>query len=200
MKSCLPLTPQRVSRATSTVSVLLCTRNGDRYLAEQLNSIVSPAGWKCQIYASDDASTDSTTDVLEAFASAGSYPLSLRAGPCRGAAANFLSLICDAAIPGDVFAYCDQDDLWSSDKLTRAINALSPLDRDTPALYCGRTRTVDEHGRSVGLSPAFRRAPSFANALIHNIGGGNTMVMNTSARNLLLQAGVVDVVAHDWWT
>ena len=67
-------------------------------------------------------------------------------------------------------------------------------------LYCGRTRTVDEDGRVVGFSPQFSRPPCFANALVHNIAGGNTMVMNDSARQLILEAGVVDVVAHDWWT
>jgi hypothetical protein len=56
------------------------------------------------------------------------------------------------------------------------------------------------HGNHIGLSPLFSRPSGFANALIQNIGGGNTMVMNCKARNLLCAVGPVDIVTHDWWT
>lgn len=182
-----------------TVAVLLCTYNGSAYLAEQLNSIVAPEGWACRIYASDDGSADDTVELLQAFA-ASDLSLELREGPRSGPAANFLSLLCDATVGGELFAYCDQDDIWSRDKLSRAVAALQSIDTQTPALYCGRTRTVDEDGQAVGLSPAFLKTPSFANALVHNIAGGNTMVMNAAARELLRAAGTVEVPAHDWWT
>ena len=51
------------------------------------------------------------------------------------------------------------------------------------------------------MSPLFTKPPSFANALMQNIGGGNTMVFNDVARKLLIEAGKsVNVVTHDWWT
>jgi hypothetical protein len=59
---------------------------------------------------------------------------------------------------------------------------------------------VDARGVSIGLSPLFEKPPSFANAIVQNIGGGNTMVFNEAARQLIAQT-VKDaqVVSHDWW-
>ena len=67
-------------------------------------------------------------------------------------------------------------------------------------MYCSRTRLIDDEGREAGFSPLFTRPTSFRNALVQNIAGGNTMVFNEPARQLLIKAGAdVDVLAHDWW-
>ena len=78
---------------------------------------------------------------------------------------------------------------------------LDSVPPDQPALYCSRTRLVDERNRLIGLSPEFSRTPGFANALMQNIGGGNTMVFNEAARDLLRRAGgALPVTSHDWWS
>lgn len=80
------------------------------------------------------------------------------------------------------------------------MNWLATIPKHVPALYCSRTRLVDEKDRDIGFSPLFTKPPSFANALMQNIGGGNTMVFNDAARQLLREAGEdIDVVTHDWW-
>jgi hypothetical protein len=87
-----------------------------------------------------------------------------------------------------------------ADKLERSIRWLASVPAGVPALYCSRTMLVDGDDRIIGLSPLFRKYTSFANALMQNIGGGNTMVFNNAARELLMQAGRdIGVVAHDWW-
>lgn len=183
------------------LAVLLCTFNGGRHLAAQLDSLVAPAHVRCTVYASDDGSTDNTGQLLNSSRlSSRGIALTVRQGPRLGHAANFLSLVTDGAIGADLFAYCDQDDVWDDDKLARAVNTLSQFDAGTPVLYCTRTRSIDASGRVIGYSPLFRKSPSFRNALLQNIAGGNTMVMNACARELLCSAGPVDVVAHDWWT
>jgi hypothetical protein len=60
---------------------------------------------------------------------------------------------------------------------------------------------IEAGGAPIGFSPLFVRAPTFQNALVQNIGGGNTMVFNRAAR-LALRATRADValVSHDWWT
>lgn len=181
------------------VAVLLCTYNGGRFLKVQLDSIAAQDVGCCAIYVSDDGSSDSTLDVLSQLQVSGGH-LSLRSGPGEGHAANFLSLVCADDIIGDYFAYCDQDDLWDRDKLSRALQALQRIDLEVPALYCSRTRSITEDGQLTGQSPLFARPPAFPNSLLQNIGGGNTMVMNAAARALLQRAGKVDVVSHDWWT
>jgi hypothetical protein len=60
---------------------------------------------------------------------------------------------------------------------------------------------MTEDGVVTGLSPLFARKPDLRNALVQSIGGGNTIVFNRAARDLLLIAGAdFDVPSHDWWT
>lgn len=193
-----PLPPMSPS---PRVAILLCTFHGQRHLVEQLESFAAQSHTNWEVFASDDGSLDDTHAILEAYrAQWGPDRLSIHFGPAEGFAANFLSLTCNAAIQATYYAYSDQDDIWESDKLQRAVEWLGRVDPGTPALYCTRTRIVDAHNRVIGMSPLFSRQPSFRNALTQNIGGGNTMVFNQAARLLLKSAGdVVDVVSHDWW-
>jgi len=188
------------STSTSpTVAVLLCTFNGAEFLEEQLDSIWQQVGAHVRVYASDDQSWDDTRAILMRFQDRPDGYLRLYEGPGRGHVANFFSLIC-APIEADYYAYADQDDVWDADKLSRAIEALSAMPEGRPAIYCSRTRLMNKGGSPLGLSPLFKKPPEFSNALIHNIGGGNTMVLNYSAMQLLRAVGQVDIVSHDWWT
>lgn len=184
------------------VAILLCTFDGQRHLAEQLDSLAAQTHREWSVIASDDGSTDETLAVLERYrAEWGDHRLSVRRGPGQGFVANFLSLACDPGLQADCYAYSDQDDIWEPDKLSRAIAWLSSMPADVPALYCARTLLVDADNREIGLSPLFARPPGFTHALVQNIGGGNTMVFNEAARRVLRRAGDrVDVAAHDWWT
>ncbi len=190
------------ARPEARVSILLCTCNGHSYLQEQLASLRTQTHRDWVLHASDDCSTDDTVELLRHFgATFNDGRLHLRAGPGRGFAANFLSLACDATIHADYFAFCDQDDIWYPDKLERALHWLRIQPAETPALYCSRTELVDKQNRPLGFSPLFRQPPGFHNALVENIGGGNTMVFNEAARRLLMSAGAdTPVVTHDWWT
>jgi len=183
------------------VAVLLCTMQGQRFLAEQLNSIATQTHPNWEIWASDDGSDDHTHSILEHYQEHwGEERLSIHAGPSEGSTANFLSLTCRADIDTEFFAYADQDDIWESDKLARAMKWLQTVPRHIPALYGSRTQLVDERNQYIGYSPLFTRSPSFENALVQNVAGGNTMVFNRAARDLLRRAGdQVQVVAHDWW-
>jgi len=183
------------------VAILQCTMHGQHFLAAQLDSIAAQIypHWKACV--SDDGSADDTLAILDQYREKwGDGRIQIRSGPAAGFAANFLSLTCRTDIRADYYAYADQDDIWEADKLSRAIAWLENIPAETPALYCSRTRLVDEHGREIGLSPLYAKPPSFANALVQCIGGGNTMVFNEAARDLLRHAGEdVSVVTHDWW-
>jgi glycosyltransferase involved in cell wall biosynthesis len=191
-----------LSSAEPTVAILLATYQGQDFLTEQLNSLESQTHANWQLWASDDGSNDNTLQILHRYQQ--QWPrgrLSIQKGPGKGFVANFLSLICDSKISADYFSYADQDDIWEKDKLASALCWLESVPQEVPALYCSRTRLVDEQNNEIGLSPLFSKRPSFANALMQNLGGGNTMVLNRAARNLIKEAGQ-DLVLnkHDWWT
>jgi glycosyltransferase involved in cell wall biosynthesis len=196
----LTATDLRASVESPLVAVLLCTRNGARFLEEQLNSLRAQEYKNFNLWVSDDDSEDNTNQILEQNQPLpGNIRFSLKKGPSKGYVKNFHSLICQPNILADYFAYADQDDIWQPDKLSRAIAMLERVPIGTPAIYCSRTRLIDESGDEIGFSPLFEKPTFFANALVQNVGGGNTMVMNPAARDLLCEAGDIHVVSHDWW-
>nr|WP_315527350.1 glycosyltransferase family 2 protein [uncultured Achromobacter sp.] len=183
------------------VAILLCTYQGEKYLAAQLDSFAAQTYPSWKLWVSDDGSTDATLDQLRAFAERHQPgQVTLQAGPRKGFVKNFMSLICEPTLHADYYALSDQDDIWHPDKLERAVKWLRDVPQGQPALYCTRTELIDGAGQPIGFSPLFTRPPAFANALMQNVAGGNTMVMNNAARDLLVEAGAdIDVVAHDWW-
>lgn len=184
------------------VAILMCTYNGQRFLADQLASIATQTHENWIIAVSDDGSTDQTLDILAAFSEGLKTADSVRVfqGPKRGFAANFLTLTCNEAVQADFYAWSDQDDIWLDTKLETALDWLQTIPTDVPALYCGRTRGMNSHGKPMECSPLFSRPPAFANALVQSIAGGNTMVFNHAARELMRIAGDhLEIVAHDWW-
>lgn len=186
---------------SKSVAILLCTMQGQIYLREQLDSIVSQTHHNWTIWVSDDGSNDNTHTILnEYLVKLGESKLIINSGPSAGFVANFLSLACKDSITADYYAFADQDDVWEVDKLEHALHWLQTLPSQLPALYCGRTRSVDASNKDLGFSPLFAKQPCFTNALVQSIAGGNTMLFNNAARRLLLKAGPeVNVVSHDWW-
>lgn len=185
----------------SRVAILLTTYNGEKYLQDQLDSIAGQTYRNWKLYASDDGSTDSTLDILQRFQRQhGANQVHLFAGPRKGFAQNFLSLIRNPDIHAEYFAFCDQDDVWFAHKLERSVTRLDVLpDNTNPAVYCSRTRLIDEVGGFIGYSPCFKRPPSFRNALVQSLAGANTMLLNQPARSLLAKIPITaPVVSHDW--
>ncbi|MCO5159996.1 MAG: glycosyltransferase family 2 protein [Mesorhizobium sp.] len=183
------------------VAILACVYNGERFLAEQFASLERQTVPDIDLWISDDGSTDASLDLLATIGAGwrkGAFTL-LR-GSGKGFAENFRSLMVNDDIAADYYAFCDQDDIWAPDKLEAAIAWLAQQPADRPALYGGRTRTVDIAGRPVGFSPLFAEPPSFRNAIVQSIAGGNTMVMNRAARELMAEASRRSgFVSHDWW-
>jgi glycosyltransferase involved in cell wall biosynthesis len=195
MAACLP------STIGPAVTILLCTLNGERFLAEQLASLEWQTFKNWKLIACDDGSSDRTKSILLAFQrSFEPGKVEIIDGPRRGAPANFLFVACAENLFSEYYAFCDQDDVWEADKLARAINALEQAGSGIPALYGSRTRLINEDGKEIGFSPLFFKTPTFQSSLVQSIAGGNTMVFNQKARELLAFAGAdVNVPSHDWW-
>jgi glycosyltransferase involved in cell wall biosynthesis len=188
------------SSTPPTVAVLMATYNGGDFLDEQIQSLEDQTHASIDVHVSDDGSSDRTRAILEAWRARWNRGrFVVRSGPGGGFSENFRSLIVHADVDADYFAFCDQDDIWEPGKLRRALETLGPP-ADAPRLFCSRTRIISESGRLLGLSPEFRRDPSFRNALVQSIAGGNTMVFNAAARHLLATASARSAfVSHDWW-
>ena len=190
----------RYQRASSPhVVILLATYNGASMLPAQLNSFLGQSHKNWSLLVSDDGSTDSTRDIVRDFAAANTqHRVTLIRGPQKGSARNFLSLL-RAAGSAPFVAFSDQDDVWLPFKLERAIDALR--EENTACVYGSRTIVTNQSLTPLRPSPLFRRPKTFANALVQNVTGGNTMVLNRAALDVLQPASrqADGIVAHDWW-
>ncbi|QND65742.1 glycosyltransferase family 2 protein [Mesorhizobium loti] len=190
-----------MSKEDPRVAVLMGTKDGAAFIDEQLQSLLAQSHPLVDLWISDDGSIDGTTAIIETWKSRWSKGrMTLVEGPRQGFAANFRSMILDRRIEADCYAFCDQDDIWEPDRLESAVSWMQAQDAKTPLMCCSRTATMTETGSLVGRSPLFARPPSFRNALVQSIAGGNTMLLNAAARDLLARASArTGFVSHDWW-
>lgn len=185
-----------------TVHILLATYNGAKHLPEQLESLARQTHWDWTLLVSDDGSSDETLHIVEQFSKRMAQKVQVLHGPCLGSSTrNFFHLIQQAPTnaPQDLYAFCDQDDVWHDNKLERAVH-WHALQSHPVRLYCGRTQLVNEQLQPIGLSRGIQRPPSFGNALVQNIASGNTMVFSHDV--LLAQQRIrpEHSVWHDWTT
>ncbi len=156
-----------------SIRILLATYNGDRWLEEQLATLVGQAGVSASIVASDDASTDATPALLESASRRGDLTL-LPPFPEKfgNANRNFLRLIRDTALDDvEYFALSDQDDLWLPDKLARSVKVLAQTGAD---VYSSNVTAFWEDGRRKLL---FKSQPQQAfDHLFESAGPGCTFV------------------------
>lgn len=186
---------------TASVSILMSVHNGARFISEQIDSIVFQTYSNLSLHISDDNSSDGSNRIISSYVKKFTKKIATNDVKNNDFCKSFLQLACDKKIKSDYYAYADQDDIWEEDKLKVALECLQTIPENTPALYCSRTTIVNEDNQTLSLSPLFKRTPSFANALVQNIGGGNTMVFNLAAKRLLEKAGSdIKVPSHDWWT
>lgn len=105
-----------------SVSVVICTYNGAKYLREQLDSILRQDYLAAEIIAQDDASTDGTMDILSDYARRYPQLKVFRNASSLGVNRNFFSAMRRAT--GDYIAISDQDDRWLPNKLSAQLQAI----------------------------------------------------------------------------
>jgi len=107
-----------------TISIGLCTFNGERYLREQLDSIERQTLLPYELVACDDGSTDNTMSILHDFARRAQFPVRvIQNEQRRGVSGNFAKAVSECR--GDYYAPCDQDDIWLPERLETFSSLLS---------------------------------------------------------------------------
>lgn len=186
------------------IAILLASRNGGAFIDAQLASLARQDYPHWRLVVSDDGSNDGTREAVQRFAERQpGREISLIDGPRAGATRNFLSLI-SAVQPGEALAFCDQDDVWLPDRLSRGAQALFAHGNRGPSLHVTRTTICDEALNPLRPAPLYRRAPSFRNALVQACTPGNTMLVNPAGAELLnagaAAAAAASIISHDWWS
>lgn len=127
------------------ISVVMATYNGERYLEQQIQSILSQSLAPSQIVISDDGSTDNTLNIIEKYACEQSNIVVLL-GERKGINENFAGAL--AHCSGDYIALSDQDDIWHKDKLA----LLAKEACGSALLTYGRSELIDENDERIQCS------------------------------------------------
>lgn len=202
------------------ILVLLPTYNGQAFLTEQIDSILSQTHQQLLLVCRDDGSTDESDAILAAYAQR--FPtrvVRIQDGLGNlGASASFSTLMTwvleryagsadDNAVDNRVYvALADQDDIWHAEKLEFCLREMlageSKLSQ-VPVLVHSDLKVVDVNGDEIassfmrfqGLNP---ERTEFSSQLISNTNTGCTSLMNLA---LLKKALPVppQAVMHDWW-
>lgn len=172
--------------------------NGEKYIREQIDSILAQQGVNIKLLVRDDGSTDSTCDILKEYEN--KKLLEVIYGENVGVIKSFLTLV-DECNRADYYAYSDQDDVWMPDKLVTGVTQLKKNDEDIPLLYCSALQRVDEKLEYQDVQSFRGLKTNIYSALVRERLAGCTFVFNNLLRELLNGSSKLNInYSHDSWT
>lgn len=186
----------------SKVAVLMATHNGERWLNEQLQSVIHQQGVDTTLYVSDDMSSDETLNILQ-LASQRHPQIVLLPGKRHfgSAAQNFFRLIKEVDL--DQFAYIalsDQDDAWLPEKLKRAVDRMETHNSDA---YSSNITAFWPDGKTQLIDKA--QPQKKYDFMFESAGPGCTFVLSQALAKALKGALIKqqqllsEVALHDWF-
>ncbi|MEZ5246668.1 MAG: glycosyltransferase [Acidimicrobiales bacterium] len=185
----------------AALTILLSTFDGERHLDELLRSVRAQSFDDWTMVCRDDGSSDGTRAVLQRHAAADARIHIIDDDRGRlGPAASFFALL--AAVDTEMFAFCDQDDVWERHKLAWSVDELRRATAPIAAVYTDAW-IADDNARVVRASAladrGVRRPPEFGELLLVNAAIGATMI-GTRALAEAVTAFDHEPTMHDWWT
>lgn len=177
------------------VLTLLSTYNGEKYLKEQIESLLAQKGVEIEILIRDDGSKDSTIELLREYSK--QNVLSWYSGNNLKSAKSFMNLVMHAS-GADYYAFCDQDDIWSDNKLNLAVEKLKDRNNSIPQLYASNYQLVDSQLYDLPDN-GHVTTTSFGGALIASNCTGCTVVFNRKLLDVLQMHVPDTIIMHDDW-
>ena len=127
------------------ISIALTTYNGERFLREQIDSILGQRVSDIELVVCDDGSTDGTWAILSDYHKKDNRVYIYQNEHTLGFRDNFLKAI--SLCKGDYIALCDQDDIWTPNHLELLLKAIGDN-----MLVCGNSELVDENNKSLCMT------------------------------------------------
>jgi len=192
---------------SNLIYIGLCSYQAEKFLVEQLDSLLVQTHQNIEIHIFDDCSNDASISIASHYVE--KHPnLYLHINESRlGFVKNFEQAIRVLSSKGEYIALCDQDDIWHSNKLASCLNALKLLEKkhpNKPAIAHSDLRMIDDKGLCI-YSSFFKHKnlqlpaeKSLAKILGYNGMMGNTLLMNSRLAKLALPFPV-SLKYHDYW-
>ena len=189
------------------IAILMATYNGARYLEQQIESILTQSERDWNLIIRDDHSTDGTREIIERYCSQDDRIIWLNDGNGKqGAKLNFGKLMEFAVDTYSYFMFCDQDDIWASEKISYSIKALQELEAqhgaNVPLLVYTNFSFVGEDlsklKRVADVAPFYSADEIFNTLFVTNVIYGCTVAINRSLVKLSIPIPA-DCENHDYW-
>lgn len=187
------------------VEILLAVYNGEKFLKEQIDSILNQSYKNFILTIYDDGSTDKTALIVRSYVKKNKNIKFIRGAKNSGSAKkSFFRLL--SLSKEDYVAFCDHDDVWHKDKLKICVEKMKKIEEEKgkiPILIHTDLFVVDDRlniiEKSMFKSQNFRfKEKPFNRLLVQNNITGCTVLINKSLVKLCLDVPG-GAVMHDWW-
>lgn len=186
------------------IAILLSTYNGEFYLEEQINSIINQDYLNWELFIRDDGSKDSTVEIIKRYSKEYDNINYIEDDCRRGAAQSYMFLL--SAIDADYYMFCDQDDIWCTNKIRVVYNIIREnRDKDIPILVFSNATVVDENLKKIDDSfwnynktppTLLLSQPKYIS--VFNCALGCSMIFNKELKKCLDDYGA-NIMMHDWY-
>lgn len=179
------------------VQILLSTYNGEKYLEEQLDSILNQKGdFSLKILVRDDGSKDRTLEILEKYSQ--KMEMQVIRGENIGVNKSLKELFMNCDTNCDYFSISDQDDVWLENKIQTAIESLSK-NKNKLKMFASRSLVTDINMNVIGKTQDPGNRVSYYNAMVQNVCPGHTQVFNKDVILKFKQNYSENIFVIDWW-
>ena len=179
------------------VQILLSTYNGEKYLEEQLDSILNQKGdFSLKILVRDDGSKDGTLEILEKYSQ--KMEMQIIRGENIGVNKSLKELFMNCDTNCDYFSISDQDDVWLENKIQTAIESLSK-NKNKLKMFASRSLVTDINMNVIGKTQDPEDRVSYYNAMVQNVCPGHIQVFNKDVILKLKQNYSENIFVIDWW-
>ena len=188
------------------IDILLSTYNGEKFLSQQIESIISQTYKDWLLIIRDDGSSDSTLSIIKTYVA--NYPNKIylvdENTSNLGSTKSFERLL--DFVRGDYFMFSDQDDIWRNDKIEKSLSEMHRIEslygKNIPLMVCSDAQCIDTNGNMI--CPSFFESQKFVDStksdmdlLALNVVQGSTALMNKQVLDYIRP--FPKYVIHDQW-
>lgn len=181
------------------IKILMATYNGEKYLSEQIESILNQTYENWELYILDDCSTDATITVIQSYMQKDSRIFYQENTQNMGQVATFDKLLQESKNAKYVM-FCDQDDVWNDNKLAVTFEQMKRAEeiKKGPILVYTDLDYVDHNLRPITVNKPVVENRDLRTLYSYNFAWGCTMLLNQELINEAI--GFSDVAEnHDYW-
>lgn len=186
------------------IDILMATYNGEKYLREQIDSILNQTFKDFNLIICDDCSKDSTWEILQEYEKKDSRVKIIKNEKNLGYNKNFEKLL--SYVQSEYFMLSDQDDFWMENKVEESYRKITEEDLN---LVCSDLEVVDENLNTIhssmwefwpdyNIKNKIKKSNDYRSCLMTNCVTGCTTIINSKLISELIPLPGYPIV-HDWW-